>query len=64
MDNGPNTIDPKTGRPYVSSDELYRLFATPGQPTPMDDDIERLLMERFEAAPNTACESNLTEGKA
>jgi len=49
MDNGQDTIDPATGRPYVSSDELYGLFATPGQPAPTDEDIERMLMERHDA---------------
>ena len=49
MDNGQDTIDPKTGRPYISSDELRGLFATPGQPAPTDEDIERLLMERHDA---------------
>ena len=46
MDTGQDTIDPKTGRPYISSDELYGLFATPSQPAPTDEEVERLLMER------------------
>lgn len=49
MDTGQNTIDPKTGRPFVSSEDLYGLFATPSQPAPTDEDIERLLMERHDA---------------
>lgn len=48
MDTGQDTIDPKTGRPYISSDELYGLFATPSQPAPTDEEIERLLMERYD----------------
>lgn len=40
------TIDPTTGRPYISSQELLGLFATPGKPAPTDEDIGRLRLEK------------------
>lgn len=49
MDNGQETIDPQTGRPYISSDELRGLISKPGKPAPTDEEIERLLMERYNA---------------
>jgi len=42
-----HTIDPVTGHPYVSSQELRGLLAAPGRPTPTDDDIDRLRMEKY-----------------
>jgi len=53
MDNGQNTIDPKTKRPYIPSDELLGMFATPGQPAPTDVDVERLLVDRYDPLPET-----------
>ena len=41
------TIDPVTGHPYVSSQDLRGLLATPGRPSPTDEDIERLRMEKY-----------------
>ena len=41
------TINPKTGRPYVSSEELRGLLVTPGKPAPTDEDIERIRMEKY-----------------
>jgi hypothetical protein len=40
-------IDPVTGRPYVSSQDLRGLLATPGRPAPTDEEIERLRMETY-----------------
>jgi len=42
-----DTINPKTGRPYVASEELRGLLATPGKPAPTDEDIERIRMEKY-----------------
>ena len=40
-----HTIDPTTGRPYVSAGELQGILAVPGKPAPTDEDIERIRME-------------------
>jgi hypothetical protein len=40
-----HTIDPTTGRPYVSAEELRGILAVPGKPAPTDEDIERIRME-------------------
>lgn len=42
------TIDPATGRPYVSSEELRGILAIPGKPAPTDEDIERIRMEKYD----------------
>lgn len=42
-----DTINSKTGRPYVSSEELRGLLTTPGKTAPTDEDIERIRMENY-----------------
>ena len=46
LDPGLATLDPRTGRPYVSSAELRGIGAGAGAP-PSDEDIERWRMEKY-----------------
>lgn len=46
LDPGLATLDPQTGRPYVSSEELRGIGAGDKAP-PTDEDIERWRMEKY-----------------
>ena len=47
LDPGLATLDPQTGRPYVSSAELRGIGVGDGAP-PSDEDIERWRMEKYD----------------
>ena len=46
LDPGLATLDPQTGRPYVSSEELRGIGAG-GNAPPTDEDIERWRIEKY-----------------
>jgi hypothetical protein len=46
LDPGLATLDPSTGRPYVSSAELRGIGAG-DRPAPSDDEIERWRLEKY-----------------
>ncbi|HEX5547504.1 MAG TPA: hypothetical protein VFX24_08845 [Ktedonobacterales bacterium] len=46
LDPGLATLDPQTGRPYVTSEELRGIGAG-NNPPPTDEDIERWRMEKY-----------------
>ena len=46
LDPGLATLDPQTGRPYVTSEELRGIGAGTNPP-PTDEDIERWRMEKY-----------------
>lgn len=46
LDSGLATINPETGRPYISSSAL-RGIGLGGRPAPSDEDIERWRMEKY-----------------
>ena len=47
LDPGLATLNPQTGRPYVSSTEL-RGMGLGGRPAPSDEEIERWRMEKYD----------------
>lgn len=47
LDPGLATLDPQTGRPYVTSAEL-RGIAAGNRPAPSDEEIEQWRMERYD----------------